>query len=134
MISETLFSFTFDKSTNTFKVKEELSFSYTTVPAGRETDDCNFAFDGNGYMYVAFGDKGDMRKVNMTIPSDNVRINMETPKTFALGADGNLYYSCANASLKMYPLNVTEDDWAKAESADALILAIGKNITLDSCG
>ncbi len=132
MISETLFSFTFDKSTNTFKVKEELSFSYTTVPAGRETDDCNFAFDGNGYMYVSFGDKGGMRKINMANPSDNVRINMETPKTFALGADGNLYYSCANAILKMYPLNVTEDDWQKAEAVDKLILAIGDKVTVDS--
>ncbi len=132
MISETLFSFTFDKATNTFNVKEELSFSYTSIPAGRDTDDCSFAFDGNGYMYVAFGDNGGMRKVNLKNPSDNVRINMETPKTFALGADGNLYYSCANAILKMYPLNITEDDWQKAEAVDALILAIGDKITVDS--
>lgn len=132
MISETLFSFTFDKETKTFKVKEELSFSKTSIPAGRDTDDCSFAFDGNGYMYVAFGDKGGMRKVNMANPSDNQRINMETPKTFALGADGNLYYSCANAILKMYPLNVTESDWLKAEAVDELILAIDKKVTVES--
>ena len=132
MISETLFTFTFDKETNTFKVKEELSFGYDKVITNRSTDDCNFAFDGNGYLYVAFGEQGGMRKVNMANPKDNERINMETPKTFALGPDGNLYYSCANAILKMFPLNITEADWVEAEAVDKLILDIGKKITLDS--
>ncbi len=134
VISETLFSFTFDKTTNTFSVKEELSFGKSKMPDnnGRYWQPCNFGFDDAGYMYVAFGDNGGMRKINMENPRDNELINCELPRYFTIGPDGNLYYSCNNAILKMYPLNVTEDDWLAAEAVDALILAIGKKVTLDS--
>ena len=136
LISETLFSFYFDKTTNTFTVKEELSFDKVNMPGniGRTWDDCSWAFDDEGYMYVAFEGvvNGGMRKINMENPKDNVRIDIETPRVFDLGPDGNLYYSVNSTILKMYPLNVTEDDWQSAEAVDALIAAIDKKITLDS--
>ena len=133
VISETLFSFTFNKETKKFTVKEELSFGKTKMPdnINRHWDACDFDFDDEGYMYVAFHTVGGMQKINLENPSDHQRINCEIPRTFTLGPDGNLYYSLNSAELKMYPLNVTEEDWAVTEALDAKIKAIGK-ITLAS--
>ena len=135
LYSETLFSFTFDKETKTFDVKLELTFDKPGTSSQSRTgwDDCSWAFDDEGYIYVPFNGASNagLRKVNMANPQDNVRIDVATPHTFTLGPDGNLYYSENNAILKMYPLNVTEDDWQSAEAVDALIAAIG-TVTLDS--
>ena len=132
MIGEALFYFTFDKQTKSFKVTEFLTFGYTNpTNVGRVWDDCSFAFDDEGYIYAAFHTTGGLQKINMNDPSDHQRINCETPQTFCLGNDGNLYYAIGTGEVKMYPLNVTEEDWQLAESVDALINAIGE-VTLEN--
>ena len=134
MISETLFTFTFDKATGKFTVKEQLSFGKTKMPdnIGRHWDACNFDFDDEGNIYAVFHTVGGVQKINMEDPTQHERINCEIPRTFTLGPDGNLYYSLNHAELKMYPLDVTEEDWQAAEAVDDLILAIDKTVTLQS--
>ncbi len=134
MISETLFTFTFDKATGKFTVQEQLSFGKTKMPdnIGRHWDACDFDFDDEGNIYVVFHTVGGLQKVNMEDPTKHERIPCEIPRTFTLGPDGNLYYSLNHAELKMYPLGVTEEDWVTAEAVDAKILAIDKTVTLQS--
>ena len=48
--------------------------------------------DGN-YLYVGFGAKGGLRKVNLLNPSDNVQIPVPGDKMFTLADDGNIYYA-----------------------------------------
>ncbi len=127
MVSETLFSFTFDAETGEFTVREELSFGKTTYLNSPSND---FAFK-NGYMYAAFGNTGGLRKINLEKVSDNIRLDCEVPADFTIAEDGNLYYSIGTADLKMYPLDVTDEDWAAAEAVDALINAIGGSVTLE---
>ncbi len=134
IISETLFSFTFNKETNTFKVKEELCFTKTVMPATSEARHWfarDFAFK-DGYMYASFGSQGGLQKINLENPKDHSRVNCETPTHFVIAEDGNLYYSIGNQMLKMYPLDVTESDWEKSEKVDALIAKIDKKVTLES--
>ncbi len=133
MVSETLFTFTYDTETGAFSVKEELSFdkkTYTT-DANRAWFPRNFIFDEEGYLYVAFENKGGFRKINTSNVKDNERIMPVTPMRYVLGEDGNIYYLQVSA-LMMYPLNVTEADWQKAEAVDTAISLIGTGkITLE---
>ena len=134
VVGETLFSYTFDKTTGKINVKEELDFGKNTYNSGggRNWFPRAFRFDNEGYMYVAFDANGGMRRINLENTADNERIMPETPKYYILGDDGNLYYNTSGSVMKMYPLNVTEENWAEAEKVDALILAIGDEITMGS--
>ncbi len=132
MVGEVLFNFTYDKETNKFDVDEVLTYGYTQPSnISRGWDAIPFAFDGNGNIYACFHSTGGLRRVNIENPADNERINVEIPKTFCLGNDGNLYYGIGTSEVKMYPLNVSEEDWKMAEGVDKLINAIGK-VSLDS--
>ena len=131
LVSETLFSFTFNKTTGKVTVKEELSFDKTAYnkESGRDWFPRPFIFE-DGYLYLSFDGKGGMRKINLSNVKDNVRIMPITPMFYTLGEDGNIYY-LQDQSLMMYPLNVTEADWEAAEAVDAMIDRIGTNITLN---
>lgn len=133
MVSETLFTFTFDKETKTFHVREELSFDKTTYNGGasRQWFPRSFQFK-DGYLYTSFYPNGGMRKVNMANPLDNQRIMGDNPLWYVIAEDGNLYYSCNDSALNVLPLDVTDEDWAKAEAVDALIKAIASPVTVDS--
>ena len=133
MVSETLFTFTFDKETKTFHVQEELSFDKTTYTPGgsRNWFPRPFVFK-NGYLYTSFYPNGGMRKINMDNPLDNQRIMGDNPLWYVIAEDGNLYYSCNDSALNVLPLDVTDEDWAKAEAVDALIAAIASPVTVDS--
>ncbi len=132
MIGEVLFNFTYDKETNKFDVEEVLTYGYTQPGnISRGWDAIPFAFDGKGNIYACFHTNGGLRRINMENPSDNERINVEIPKMFCLGNDGNLYYAIGTSEVKMYPLNVTEEDWKISEAVDVLINNIGK-VTLEN--
>ena len=133
MISETLFTFKYDVETGKLTVKEELSYAKNTyeIGGGRNWFPRPFRFDGEGNVYVAFNSNGGIRRINIENTSDNERVMPITPMHYVLGEDGNLWY-LRGRGLFMYPLNVTEDDWAQADQVDQIILAIGEEITLDS--
>ena len=124
VIDETIFQFDFDPATCKFTVKEIVSYNKTGFTAEGRSWKMGDVDYKDGYMYVALGNKGGFRKININDPSDNTRINCETPRNFVIGEDGNLYYALNSYEMKMYPLNVTEDDWKVAESVDAKLLAL----------
>ena len=133
MVSETLFSFTYNKDTGKLSVKEELSFRKDVYPYGGGWSwfPRTFCFDDSGNLYVSFGSVGGFRRVNTKNPADNEMI-MDYPTIYyTLGEDGNLYYLHRTA-LRMHPLNVTEEDWAQADEVDQMILALDEEITLKS--
>ena len=127
MVSETLFCFTFNKDTGKFDVQEVLSYTLTDFPSsnGRYASADEIRFK-NGYLYVAMGNYGGFHKVNLNNFADHSRLNCETPRSFVIAEDGNIYYSINAADVRMYPLDVTEEDWQSAEKVDAMIKAIGK--------
>ena len=133
IVSETLFSFTYDRDTGKLSVKEELSFKKNSYPTGgnRNWFPKPFCFDGKGNLYLAFEDTGGMRRINLENTADNERIMPMTPLYYTLGEDGNIYYAIG-AELMMYPLNVTEEEWAEADKVDQMILALKGEITLES--
>ncbi len=112
----------YNKDTNKVTLTEELCFDEANAGGGWHP--FTPVLDGN-YMYVGFGQKGGLRKVNLNNPSDNERMPVPGNKMFTIADDGNIYYASVN-SLYMYPLNVTADDWAVAEKVDAMIAALGK--------
>ena len=93
MISETLFTFTYDVETGKLNVKEELSYGKNTydIGGGRNWFPRPFRFDGEGNLYVAFGNNGGIRRINMENISDNERVMPITPMHYVLGEDGNLW-------------------------------------------
>lgn len=133
MISQTLFSFTFDKQTGVLNVKKELSFGaneYVTG-GGRGSFPRPFCFDDSGNLYVSFDDDGGVRRINTANVSDNQRLPLPVLNYYALGADGNLYYTWGT-ELMMYPLHIGENDTQVVATVDAKILAIGNAVTLDT--
>ncbi len=132
VISETVFQFDYNPDTGKFSVKEVLSFDKVGMNAeGRSWKMCDFDYL-DGYMYVALGNKGGLQKININNPKEHHRINCETPRNFVIGEDGNLYYALNTYELKMYPLHITDADWAIAEPVDAMILALkGKGSIAD---
>ncbi len=133
LVCETLFSFAYNKDTNELTVTEELSYSKTSYATGggRTWFPKPFCFDGEGNLYLAFGEKGGMRRINTENTADNTRLMLPEPLYYALGADGNLYYAI-NAELYMYPLSISEAQWNAAAAVDQLIQDIGEQITLES--
>ena len=133
LVSETLFSFTFDKETGKVTVKEELSFDKSTcvTSSGRNSIPRPFVFDGEGYLYLAFDQNGGLRKINLENPADNKRVLSVAPMYYNIDSQNNLYY-LEGHSMRLYPMDVTDADWAISEPVDAKISAIGKNITLQS--
>ncbi|MBR4016774.1 MAG: hypothetical protein IKK11_03065, partial [Oscillospiraceae bacterium] len=122
-----LFSFTFDPVKKTIDIRKELDFS----PFTRSDWFHSAMLQIDGYLYCNFGDKGGIRKVNMSDPSDNERLRVPATDYFAIGNDGNIYYTTGAASLWMYPLVVTDADWAAAEKMDEQFTQL-KDITLES--
>lgn len=98
MVSNTLFSFEYDKSNNTLKVHEEVGISgYTNLDKGRyviagslQWFERPILFDGNGYMYANFEAAGYIQRLKVSDPTDHQMITKTTGK-IAIGSDGNLY-------------------------------------------
>ena len=117
----------YNKATNKVTLTEELCFDAANTGGGWHP----FApyIDGN-YAYIGFGQKGGLRKVNLLDVNDNVQIPVPGNKMFTIADDGCVYYANMG-SLMMYPLNVTDADWAIAGKVDDMIADLGK-ITLAS--
>ena len=145
MVSETLICFTFDKETKKFDVQEVISFDKSTY-ASDSTNNWfpkTILFDAErNYVYAAFHGNGGTQRIelsdwNAEIGSVQVKSNLRIMSDIVesnfmvMGEDGNLYYGY-NTSLKMLPLNVTDEDWAISQKVDDLILAIGEEITVES--
>ena len=145
VVSDVLFCFTFDKETKTFNVQEVISFT-KSKHSDASADNWwskSILFDTeNNYIYACFSNGGGSQQIkieNWDAPVGQVKVS-ENKRFMAdsisgnyalIGDDGNLYY--ANGSdVKMYPLNLTDEDWAIAEKVDAMFLAIGDEITLES--
>lgn len=99
LVSNTLFSFEYDRQSNTMKVHEELVTTTNVANAkGRYQHGGSlhwfprpFCFDGKGNMYVCFEAVGYLRRINTSDPSDNVMITKKGNRVYCLGSDGNLY-------------------------------------------
>ena len=140
VVSETLICFTYDRERKTFDVQEVISFDKTTydTSAGGSLWCKNISFDAErNYIYVSFATNGGFQRIeleNMGAETvkvvSNERIMGDKPQFFAIGADGELYYG-NDASLKMLPLNVTDEDWAIATAIDKMVTDLG-TITLES--
>ncbi len=132
LVSETLFSFTYDKAANKLTVTEELSYkkdSYETG-GGRTWFPKPFCFDGKGNLYLSFETNGGTRRINVNDTSDNTRLTMPNVLYYALGEDGNLYYGISE-TLYAYPLEVSAADWEEPAALDQQIRAIGTPVTLE---
>ena len=123
----TVFTLKYDKTTGKVEMKEQLSFDKTEV--GENWVDTPMQII-DGYLYVYMGTKGGMRKINIRNVDDNVRLPIPRQYKYYIGEDGNLYYGI-DAQLYMYPLNVTDSDWAAAEVVDEKLADISKKITLN---
>jgi hypothetical protein len=133
LVSETLFSFTFDKETKTMTFAEELSFSKTDYAIGgsRYWFSRPILFGEDGYVYLCFGDAGGMRRVNPENPKgDNARLMSDAPIKYVLAEDGNIYYLSGKILNVLY-LGVKPSDESVAANVQELIAAIG-TVTLDS--
>ncbi len=99
LASNTLFSFEYDRASNTMKVHEELAVgSSVTNQKGRYQTGGSlqwfprpFCFDGKGNMYISFEAVGYLRRVSTANPSDNVVVAKKGGRIYCIGADGNLY-------------------------------------------
>ena len=135
MVSETLFSMTYDRDTNKVTIKEELSFNRSTV--SKTSSSCMpMIFDGD-YIYALFGPIGGLLKVNRNDPSQYTKLmgDFETtdqvPTSFVLGDDGDIYY-ISQTSPHIYVLNadITDEERAAAKAVQDTIDLIPETITL----
>ncbi len=117
----------YNKATNKVTLTEELC--YDTANQGGGWRPMAPVLEGN-YVYIGFGQKGGLRKINLKDLTDNVQLPVPGNKKFTIADDGCVYYANMG-SLIMYPLNVTDADWAIAGKVDDMIAALG-NITLAS--
>jgi len=91
IVSDTLFSFTFDAQTQTISATEELSFGKENYWAGPAVwGHTSIVFDGE-YLYAAFGSMGTYM-VNTEDPTENYRLTAHPADQMVQGMDGELYY------------------------------------------
>lgn len=95
VVSETLFSFTFDSDWK-IRFREEVSFGKDGYyyEGSKQWFPRPILFGEDGYLYVCFDQKGGMRRINPQDPQgDNERIMEDIPMHYILGEDGFLYYA-----------------------------------------
>ncbi len=140
IVSDVLFCFTYNKASKTFTVQEVLNLGHSEYKSSGGVGQHNrrIIFDkANNSLFVSFYN-AKMQQVilaNWNAAVGNIRVAKNeqilttAPETYALGANGNLYY-VSGTDLYMKPLNVKSSQWAKAQAVDAQIKALGK-ITAD---
>ncbi len=127
IVSETLYSFTYNPKTNSVAVEEELVITKTKYSGNTSKEqDIHFL---DGYIYTYFAGSNVFLKINYSDPSQYTQLPIASPAHSVLGEDKNLYYY-NDHTLYMYPLNVTEADKNAAKAVDAAILALSKPATL----
>ncbi len=144
VVSDTLFCFTFDKETRTFRVQEVLSYNKqdhrTNNAASWKGEPLSFDAE-QGTIYVCFRNTGGFRAVKLTdwnAPVGEVKVESAQrlmgyyTLNYVLAEDGNIYFS-NGGDLMMLPLNVSQEDWAIAGEVDAMFRAIHeKDVTLET--
>ena len=136
-VSETLFSFTYDKETGKINFKKELSFSMTSIRSNCTWSVKQILFDGE-YMYYMFGARGGFCRINKNDPSQYEQLlctfdsKSQFPGSYGIGDDGELYYA-TSGSPNLYVLNLdpTEEDFAEAKVVQDIIDLISDDVTLD---
>lgn len=128
VVSDTLFSFTFDHETELFHVNMELSLGRSEYK-GINWRDRDILFDGD-FMYVPFGSKG-IYMIEKDDPTNFYRLTTIVPSTMLMAEDNNIYYIDGDQDMKvLYTAQVTGNIKA-ADAVRAQIAAIG-NVTLES--
>lgn len=136
LVDETLFSFVYDRESNTMTYKEEFSVLKDGIYENRGTSALfgrPILFGNDGYIYVAFDQAGGLRRINPKDPyGDNVCIyasESNLMRDYVLGDDGNLYF--LSAGLQKLSLNIKAKDDVVVKKVINLIDAIGE-VTIDS--
>ena len=141
IVSDVLFCFEYDKNTKTFNVQEVLNLGHKDYQSSGGVGQHNrkVVFDtANNQMFVSFYN-AELQQIKISNwnaaigsiqVSSNTQIYSDSPETYALGADNNLYFAMGT-SLYMKPVNVVDSDWTAAKAMDAQIEALGK-VTADS--
>ena len=107
VVSDTLFSFTFDMEKKAFNVKEELSLGKAKYSHGNNSwQSRDIIFDGN-FMYVVFGSNGTYL-INRKDVSVYYQISAVVPKKMVLAADRNLYFLNKDNDTDLQMLRIAE--------------------------
>jgi hypothetical protein len=124
VVSNTLFSFTVDEDTHEIVGFEEfVSYSKTAYPESAAWAPNPILFGADGNIYVAFPN-GGLYKVDPTKPGTAVFLSGDSPYSYVMGEDNNLYYAYG-AELRKMELNMVVNDAVVAERVQILIDAIG---------
>ena len=118
IVSNTVFSFEYNKASNRMKIHEEVAISgYTNLDKGRyptagslQWFERPLLFDGNGYMYASFEAVGYLQRLEVANPKNHVQMSKTTGK-MALGSDGNLYLGSGDF---LYKIALNRPDIVKA--------------------
>ena len=134
VVSETLFSVTYDRDTGKVDVNVELSFVRDSITTkGWSTK--NIIFQGD-YLYCLMGKVGGLVKVNRKDTSDyeqilyNFNSVSEIPAQFVIGNDGDIYYTTSGTKLYVYNMEVTEEELAAAKAVEDAIDLIPEEFAL----
>ena len=135
VICETLFSMTYDRDTNKIDIKQELSYGLG-ITSQTESIPQDMTIIGD-YMYILFGAKGGLRKINRYDISDNTLImgdfqrTSQVPSSFVIGDDGDIYYiSTSSPHIYVFNVEVTEEELAAAQAVQDIIDALPENVTI----
>lgn len=91
VVSDTLFSFTFNFETGKFTVTEELSFGKSSYNVGASNwHGRDMVFDGD-FVYVVFPSNGTYM-IERANTKNYYKLSDETPRHMVLAADNNLYF------------------------------------------
>ena len=135
VVSETLFSMTYDADTGKVTIKEELSFSKNNfdVGTGWFTSDILFQDDD---MYVMFYKIGGLCRVNRNNPKEyeqllyNFNSVSEIPGSIIIAEDGDLYYTTSSPNVYVLNLDITEEEKAEAKVVQDMIDLISDEVTM----
>lgn len=128
VVAETLYSFTFDKTTNTIHIKEELVISKDKYTGGSSNLRIEFL---EGYLYTYFRGSSVFCKIKMSDPSQYTVLPVSSPGDFMISEDKNLYYY-NDSTIYVYPLVMTSADKTAAEKIDKTIAALPRPVTLQN--
>lgn len=136
VVYDTLFSFTFDIKTNTFAVKEELSFGKTNYNIRGSAWHKRDMLHVGDYLVASFGTKGTYL-INKSNVAENAMLSTVKPLDMVLGCDADIYYADGSVNIKKLDVSsvlqpildkraAEEAAQAAAAEVDKLIGKIGK--------
>ncbi len=129
-----LFDFTFNKNTNAITIGQIASFkgntsNTDTVYSGFRAREIVFDAD---YLYAGANATSGFCRISRSDITQSEQLPVELATFYAIGGDGNLYYT-RYEKLYMYSLTSTDDDRTAAKAVDSQIAALG-TITIEKEG